>query len=276
MTINWRKYLMPGHKSADGKASETNPGENSPASTKPDPLLNGTADPSTVVADPRYYADGQRWENSVYRSIGTSRNAWRAIALIAGATTIASIGLLWATLPLKQMDVVVLEVDKTTGFVEASQPLQERGDLTQNEAVLRANIVRFLRARETYDPKALNDNYQLAMLYSTGKASEDVARIYSRSNPDNPMEVYGADTIITVQVKSVSFPGSNVAFVRFDTTQSSQQGIIVSHWVANLRYRYTSEPMRNDWRFDNPLGFQVLSYQRDQETVSPDLIERES
>jgi type IV secretion system protein VirB8 len=25
--------------------------------------------------------------------------------------------------------------------------------------------------------------------------------------------------------------------------------------------------MRNDWRFDNPLGFQALEYRRDQETI---------
>jgi type IV secretion system protein VirB8 len=25
--------------------------------------------------------------------------------------------------------------------------------------------------------------------------------------------------------------------------------------------------MRNEWRFDNPLGFQVIEYRRDQETV---------
>ncbi|MFW8584176.1 VirB8/TrbF family protein [Rhizobium beringeri] len=43
----------------------------------------------------------------------------------------------------------MLEVDKTTGFVEAKPATQEQGDLTQNEAVTRANIVRFIRARET-------------------------------------------------------------------------------------------------------------------------------
>jgi type IV secretion system protein VirB8 len=27
--------------------------------------------------------------------------------------------------------------------------------------------------------------------------------------------------------------------------------------------------MKNEWRWDNPLGFQVIEYRRDQETVVP-------
>ncbi|WP_219340758.1 VirB8/TrbF family protein, partial [Escherichia fergusonii] len=27
--------------------------------------------------------------------------------------------------------------------------------------------------------------------------------------------------------------------------------------------------VKNEWRFENPLGFQVTSYRRDQETVIP-------
>jgi len=33
--------------------------------------------------------------------------------------------------------------------------------------------------------------------------------------------------------------------------------------------RYTNEPMKNEWRFDNPLGFQVIEYRKDQESVIP-------
>ena len=186
-----------------------------------------------------------------------------------GIALAASIGLLWTLLPLKSFDVVVLEVDKTTGYVEASRPLQERGDLTQNEAVTRANIVRFIRARETYDPKGLRDNFDLASLYSTGKAAADLANTYSSANTNNPVKIYGANTTVSVFVKSVIFLNDKTAAVRFSTTRSGTSvSPLTEHWVANVRFKYTSEPMRNDWRFDNPLGFQVTEYRRDQETVT--------
>lgn len=228
-----------------------------------------TRSPASTVVDADYYHQGERWEASVYRWTAVSRNVWRGLAIILGLALLASLGLLWALLPLKSFDVVVLEVDKTTGFVEASRPLSEAGDLTQNEAVTRANIVRFIRARETYDPRGLRDNYDLASLYSTGKAADNLAFTYSGANTQNPVKIYGSDTTVTVAVKSVIFLNEKTAAVRFSTTRISASGpSITEHWVANVRFRYTSEPMRNDWRFDNPLGFQVTEYRRDQETVT--------
>ena len=228
-----------------------------------------TRSPASTVVDANYYTQGERWETSVYRWTAVSRNVWRILAIVLGLGLLAALGLLWATLPLKSFDVVVLEVDKTTGFVEASRPLSEAGDLTQNEAVTRANIVRFIRARETYDPKGLRDNYDLASLYSTGKAADDLAYTYSGTNLQNPVKIFGADTTVTVSVKSVIFLNEKTAAVRFSTTRVSASGpSSTDHWVANVRFRYTSEPMRNDWRFDNPLGFQVTEYRREQETVT--------
>ncbi|OLP59672.1 type VI secretion protein [Xaviernesmea oryzae] len=219
--------------------------------------------------DPRYYGEGERWEASVYRAVAASRSIWRLIALVLGVALIGMVGLLWATLPLRTFDVVVLEVDKTTGYVEASRPLQEAGDLTQNEAVTRANIVRFLRARESYDPHGLRDNFDLASLYCTGRAADDLANTFSGSNPNNPVKLYGMDTNVTVAVKSIIFLNEKTAAVRFSTTRVGRSGPTeTNHWVANIRFRYTAEPMRNDWRFDNPLGFQVTEYRRDQETVT--------
>lgn len=230
-----------------------------------------TSEPAVI--DPKYYSDGERWEKSIYRSVAISRGIWRTVAICMGATSVAAIGLLWVMLPLKSFDVVVLEVDKTTGFVEASRPLKAGGDLTQNEAVTRANIVRFIRARETYDPKGLRDNFELASLYSTGKAAADLAAAYAGSNPNNPMKLYGPGAIVSVQIKSIIFLNEKTAAARFSTTRTSVQGTVIEHWVANVRFRYTSEPMRNDWRFDNPLGFQVTEYRRDQETITPEVRE---
>nr|WP_181377336.1 type IV secretion system protein [Ochrobactrum sp. LM19]AJW30005.1 type IV secretion protein VirB8 [Ochrobactrum sp. LM19] len=228
-----------------------------------------TANANSPVVDPRYYQEALQWEASVYRGMQVSRNIWRGVSLLMGATTLTAIGLLWWMLPLKTFDVVVLEVDRATGYVEASRPLEESGELTENEAVLRANIVRYLRARETYDPKSLNDNFQLASLYSTGIAANELAALYALSNPQNPMKVLGADSRISVRIASISFPNAETAFVRFSTVRKTPQGQFEDHWVGQLRFRYTSEPMKNQWRFDNPLGFQVTEYRKDQETVRP-------
>jgi type IV secretion system protein VirB8 len=222
--------------------------------------------PASAV-NPNYYDEGVRWEQAIYQSVVTSRNVWRGVAVILGLCLLAALGILGLLVPLKSFDVVTLIVDKTTGFVEVARPLEQGGTVSQQEAVTRGNIVRFLRARETYDPKGLRDNYELALLYSTGGASRDLQAEFDNSNLKNPMRRYGADTVVSVMVKSVIFLNDKTAAVRFQTTRKNDREAVTEHWVANVRFRYTSEPMRNDYRFENPLGFQVTEYRKDQETV---------
>ena len=80
------------------------------------------------------------------------------------------------------------------------------------------------------------------------------------------MKLWGATGRTRVYVESVNFltngwmqnSGSPAtAAVRFMTTRTTERENIIEHWAANVRFRYTKTPMKNQWRFDNPLGFQV-------------------
>ena len=119
-----------------------------------------------------YYHDGARWERDVYRRLELSRNAWRLVAI--GSLACLGIGLVGLALliPLKSTEVVTLVVDKATGFTQVARPLEEGGPISQREAVTQANIVRYIRARETYDPPALRDNFELAALLSAGQVEQ--------------------------------------------------------------------------------------------------------
>ena len=164
---------------------------------------------------------------------------------------------------------VIAAVVGSIAAIKTDNVGQVLNSLAAVASATRANIVRFIRARETYDPKGLRDNYDLASLYSTSKAADNLAFTFSGANLQNPVKIYGPDSTVTVSVKSVIFLNEKTAAVRFSTTRTSASGpTVTEHWVANVRFRYTSEPMRNDWRFDNPLGFQVTEYRRDQETVT--------
>ena len=76
----------------------------------------------------------------------------------------------------------------------------------------------------------------------------------------------------TVETKTetgpiVTFPNNRTALVRFSTDEKSATNVVTRNWVSLVRFRYSGAPMRNEWRFDNPLGFQVVEYRRDQESV---------
>ena len=67
-----------------------------------------------------------------------------------------------------------------------------------------------------------------------------------------------------------SIPNASTSIVRFAVAEKSDADTILRDYISVVRFRYTDTPARNEWRFENPLGFQVLEYRRDQETVSPE------
>ncbi len=216
-----------------------------------------------------YYTDAAIWENDIARRNRRSRSIAWTIALVMSVIAVAALGALVLALPLKTYEPYMVVVDRSTGFVEVKRPIAE-GPLQQDEAIAPFDLVRYVKARETYDPKALKDNFDLAQLLSSGDASRELVEIYSPANPQNPIKLLGSNTIVAVTVKSVTFPNQRTSLVRFSTEEKSQTNIVTRHWVSLIRFRYTSAPARNEYRFQNPLGFQVLEYRRDQETVSPE------
>ena len=153
-----------------------------------------------------YYHDGARWERDVYRRLELSRNAWRLVAIGSLACLVAGLICLALLIPLKSTEVVTLVVDKATGFTQIARPLEEGGPISQREAVTQANIVRYIRARETYDPPALRDNFELAALLSATQASKDLQDEYAASNAQNPVRLDGASGRIRGRGRERQFP----------------------------------------------------------------------
>jgi len=219
-----------------------------------------------IKADSRYFTEGQSWEADIARRNRNSRAIAWIIASVMTVIALLALATLAMLVPLKSYEPYMVVVDKTTGFVEVKRPMAE-GVLTQDEAVTTFNVVRYVKARETYDPKALKDNFDIAQLLGTGDASRELTEIFSPANPKNPIKLLGMNTIVATTIKSVTFPNNRTALVRFSSEEKSQTNTVVRHWVSLIRFRYTSTPMKNEYRFENPLGFQVTEYRRDQETA---------
>lgn len=164
--------------------------------------------------DRRYFSEAVRWENDVIRTVKRSRlTAW-LVAVISFALACLALTCLALLLPLKSFEPYVIEVDKTTGFMEIKQPLAD-GDLTQNEAIARMYVVRYLKARETYDPATVKDNFDLAQLLSARDAARDLFALFSPSNADNPVTRYGRETRVGLKIKSIQLPNALTAVIRF-------------------------------------------------------------
>ncbi|KIP98109.1 type VI secretion protein [Agrobacterium tumefaciens] len=218
-----------------------------------------------------YFQEGHVWEGDIVRlSKRSARIAW-AVAITAIVISLLALASLVLLVPLKTFEPYLVMVDKNTGYVEVKTTVDTNYDeltIGERQAVTQANVVRFIRMREGYDAPMLKENFGIAALLSTGEAARELQELYSSTNAKNPTKIYGKSKRVLVDVKSVTFLNETTASVRFSTEEKSDVETVTKHYVAVVRFRYTSQPRENVWMFDNPLGFQVYSYRRDQETVT--------
>lgn len=223
-------------------------------STRPSPSKN------------RYFEDARDWDFDRYGRMKSSRD--RAWIVAAASATIAVLCLtaVLLLLPLKSFEPYVVTVDQTTGYVEMTRGLAE-GNLSQDDAITQSYLVRYVVGREGYNPATLSDTYDSVVLWSEGRALSEYQSRYARSNPQNPVSVYGADTEVRIRIKSVQLLNDRTAAIRFIRTESERGREKTSHWIATLNFRYVEKPSRMKDRFINPLGFQVGTYRTDQEAL---------
>jgi type IV secretion system protein VirB8 len=217
-----------------------------------------------------YYADAASWNRDRVQAMHASRRvAWWIGGIAAGIALFEAIALVLLT-PLKTVEPYTLMVDKTTGYVQALRPL-DHAKIAPDSALTQSFLVQYVIAREGFDMATLNAEYRKVALFSADGARSSYLQQMQVSNPESPLILYPRTTAIDVQVKSVSPLGGNAALVRFDTIRSDAgaQPQPPSAWVAVIRYRYSTAPMSLDDRFVNPLGFQVTSYRKDQEVLTP-------
>lgn len=60
---------------------------------------------------------------------------------------------------------------------------------------------------------------------------------------------------MSVNIKAISFPNNRTALVRFSTLEQTSTRNTERAWQALVRFRYTSSPVTNELRFENPWAF---------------------
>jgi type IV secretion system protein VirB8 len=217
-----------------------------------------------------YYAEAASWNRDRVQAMRSShRIAWWIAGIAAALALLEGLALV-LLMPLKTVEPYTLMVDRTTGYVQALKPL-DKATVAPDAALTQSFLVQYVIAREGFDIATLNANYRKAALFSSGAARTGYLQTIQVSNPQSPLALYPRTTVIDARVKSVSPIGNNTALVRFDIvrTDAGAQTQPPSPWVAVIRYRYSTEPMKLEDRFVNPLGFQVTSYRRDPEALPP-------
>jgi type IV secretion system protein VirB8 len=213
------------------------------------------------------YAAAESWAYEVAAQAQASRRTAWAVAIVMIVICAAQAAAIALMLPLKEVVPYTLLVDRTSGYVETVRGLK-LGSLPEDKAVTNAFLAQYVLARETVDTTDLKDRYRRVALWSDGAARTDYVNSYILDNPEGVLATLGPDTRVNVIVKDIVLTNRDSAAVRFDTVRRSADGIgLTETWRAVLTFRYSGAPMRTEDRLINPLGFQVLAYRRDAETL---------
>ncbi len=216
-----------------------------------------------------YYREAGSWADDQQEALRSSRKTAWIVAWVAVAIALLEAIALVVMMPFKTVVPYTLLVDKQTGYVQELKPLDGE-KIAPDTALTQSFLVQYVIARESYDAATVQPTYRKVQLWSVERARADYVNAMQYSNPASPLARYPRTTVVDTRVKSVSSMGGNAALVRFDTIRRDGNGQpqAPEAWVAMIKYRFSTAPMRSEDRFVNPLGFQVFSYQRDQEQVN--------
>lgn len=215
-----------------------------------------------------YFATAKSWaEGQSNMASREARIAWR-VAIGASAVALILAITLLLLVPLKTVQPYVLTVDRQTGAVEPVT-MVSKGSLSQNEAVIQAQLAGYVMARETFDATDLPLQYHRVQILSAPPVARAYVAQMAAANPESPLRMLGRGDILSVRIRSVSLIGDNSGLVRFTTTRKPAGAAVGqdANYVAAISFGFSGRPLRTLDRYDNPLGFQVTRYRRDAEGI---------
>ncbi len=215
-----------------------------------------------------YYAMSRSWSDDRLDALAASRRVAWIVASLAIAIALLEALALVALAPLKTVVPYTLMVDRTTGYAQMLEGTRSPS-ISPQSALTQSLLAQYVIARETFDIGSVSDQYQKVALWSAEGARADYLMAMPASNPASPINLYPRSTVVQTRIESVSPIAPMTVMVRFVTERrdAGQGQGRPMYWAAIIRYRYSGEPMSLADRLVNPLGFQVVSYRREQEAA---------
>jgi type IV secretion system protein VirB8 len=203
--------------------------------------------------------------------LGPKRRERIAYIVAAIGVTVGVVGFVGAVsiLPLKTVETHVVIVDKTNGQMDRVASVQDM-TLNESDAIIQANLVAYVDQRETYDVTDSEQRINAVLERSEGDAARTLRELWTATNEDYPIAVYGQSSKIEVVIKSVNQLDTGVAQVRFTRTlrKPRDNRTVTRGYVATIGFEFrpeTKTTLEEVW--GNPLGFVVASYRIDAETL---------
>ena len=221
-----------------------------------------------------YFQEAASWDaDRVAQADHNATRAWR----VAGAgwvCAVACAAALAVLVPLKRVEPFVVRVDNSTGIVDVV-PMYS-GEAGMQQTVTRYFLSHYISVCERFNFATAESDYDECGAFHAAQRNQAWYALWNPSNPASPLNVHKDGSTLRVQVESVSFfrrasGVTDLAQVRYLTAERSGTGADehFTHWIATIQYAYaqpSSDPKVRRW---NPLGFKVMEFTAEPETLAP-------
>ncbi len=193
------------------------------------------------------------WYYARYQSVVVQRNILLLFSLLSMVAVTVSVVFVRSVTASKSLDPYVIEIEEKTGVPVVVEQLSSQY-LTGNQMIVRYFLNQFIHAASGYDPRLYKLNSTKMRLFSTPAVYNDFRR---RIDPRD----LGNESSIQVRIKSIQFPGPNIAQIRLLRVIKRENRTQTVNELINMEFRFDpAVTLTTEERLINPLGFQVGRY----------------
>lgn len=216
----------------------------------------------------KYYSQASDWNYDLHDAAEVQKNRYFLFAVLAALVTLASVFAVARLTPLKETVPYLYQVDKATGEVNDVS----RIDMTTYrppDKVTMHFIAQYIQAREAVDRKDHDKRFRRVQMLSSKSIATGFVDDMENS-PRSPLVMFAEDETREVYIRDILKLNKRDAYhIEIETTDTLNQSPrpVTLYWAIVLEYRYINMPGDNQYRYDNPLGFQVTYYNKDQKVI---------
>ena len=214
----------------------------------------------------------------------SEKRAW-TLAMLFGFLLAASVSGYFFLLPLKESVPFVVLADAYSGQATVARLAGSLpASLSASEALDRANVVTFVRARESYDASLIGDrDWGTVFSMAAPDVSSAYKRLHDPLNPSQPFKLYGKHASLRIRIVSLQMNSSagetrsaTVRFARYLVDKTASTERLLDSKIAQIEYTYAPAlKLQEQDRLLNPLGFQVRAYRVDTDYAATPSVQAE-
>jgi len=211
--------------------------------------------------------DNKNWYKDRYQYVLVQRKILLLITSLSLIASLVTVIVIAQLTPLKSVEPFVIQVDQKTGITQTVNQMTVN-EITANESINNFFIVQYIRSRENYINADLARNYNVVRLMS--EPSKVYGEFMNQASPNNPMSNaarLGTTGQRTIKFKSIIYLNPQLVQARLLVEERAGNNLGQQHLIVLLNFEYINMVLTIEDRYINPLGFRVIDYRVDEDTL---------